>query len=150
MADYKLGEASTKAVRKLNLQDLELPPRPDYDRPTIPPDITAISAEEVITLMGEVTSWLDFIETQQAMAVIDEKYEEGVLEEIEAAVRIENKDEKTVTTVKALVFEDKEYMAQREKVRAAFGYRKAIETLYNSLDRARFILSREITRRTDK
>ncbi len=145
---YRLGESSSSAVRRIKLDGLELPERPDYEQPTIPQDITSVDPVELMELFAEVNSWLDYTEVQLACAQIDEKYEEQQLEEIQALDQINYKDEKTVTTMKARAFESEDFLAQRERTIKAYGYRKIAETIYNRLERARFIISREITRRT--
>lgn len=149
--DYRLGESSTRAVRRIKTDGLELPERPDYKMPQIPEDITATSPEELMELFAEVTSWLDYAEVQLAAAEIDEKYEQLVLEEIKAHEQVEasKSDTRTdVTTKKAMAYESEDFIEQRDKAHNAFGYRKMAETIYNRLERARFIISREITRRT--
>jgi len=149
--EYRLGDSASRAVRKVKIDGLELPARPDYTRPQLPSDITAISAEELMELFSEITSWLDYIEVQLAAAQIDEKYEEQQLEEVRAHEQVEasRTDSRTdVTTKKALAFESEDFRAQRDRLHNAFGYRRIVETIYNSLERARFIVSREITRRT--
>src|SRR6266567_9624989 len=98
---YRLGESSSSAVRRIKLDGLELPERPDYEQPTIPQDITSVDPVELMELFAEVNSWLDYTEVQLACAQIDEKYEEQQLEEIQALDQINYKDEKTVTTMKA-------------------------------------------------
>lgn len=146
--NYRLGESSNAAVRKVEYDGLELPERPVFEQPTIPQDITSIDGVELMELFAEVNSWLDYTEVQLAAAQIDEKFEEQQLEEIQALDQIAYKDEKNVATMKARAFESDDFLAQREKTLKAYGYRKIVETIYNRLERARFIISREITRRT--
>lgn len=146
--DYRLGESSGSAVRKVRQDGLELPPRPEYEQPTIPQDITSVDPVDLMELFAVVNSWLDYIEVQLAAAQIDEKFEEQQLEEIQALEQIAVRDEKNVATMKARAFESDDFLSQRERVLKAYGYRKLVETIYNRHDRARFIISREITRRT--
>ena len=148
--NYRLGESSIRAVRKLNIQDLKLPERPENAMPSLPADITAESGEELMVLFGEITCWLDYIETQLYAAQIDEEFEKQQLEEMHALEQIQNKGEDKVTTMKAMAFANDDFLEQREKAHQAYAYRKMTETIYNRMERARFIVSREITRRSDK
>lgn len=145
---YRLGETSSNAVRRIKLDGLSLPERPENEQPTIPQDITSVDPVDLMELFAEVNSWLDYVEVQLAAAQIDEKFEEQQLEEIQALEQIAVRDEKNVATMKARAFESDDFLSQRERVLKAYGYRKIMETLYNRLERARFIISREITRRT--
>ena len=147
ISNYRTGESSGKVFRRVRHDGLELPERPNFHQPQIPADITALDPVEMMELFQEINSWLDYIEVQLAAAIVDEKYEESVLEEIEALERIEAKGN-DVTTKKAKVFESQEFINQRDKVQEIYGYRKVVETIFNRLDRGKFIVSRELTRRT--
>jgi len=145
--NYRLGESSTRAVRKVRVDELELPERPEYAMPTIPADITAVDSATLMDIFVEINSWMDYVDVQLAAALIDEKYEEQKLEEITAREHLQAKDEKNVATMKAVAFENPDFLAQRERVHQAYGYRRITETIYNRLDRGKFVISREITRR---
>jgi hypothetical protein len=149
-SEYRLGESSIRAVRKIRTDQLELPSRPDYSMPTVSSNITSLSDEDLMELFVELTSWLDYTEVQLAVAQIDEEYERLLLEEIKAHEQVEASrvDVKDVTTKKAMAFENEDFIEQRDKVHNQYGYRKITETVYNRLDRGKFIVSREITRRT--
>lgn len=103
-------------------------------------------------LFIELNSWLDYVEVQLYISQIDEEYEKLQLEEIKAHEQIEaskdNTKAKDVTTKKAKAFENEDFIEQRDKVHNQYGYRKLTESIYNRLDRGKFIVSREITRRT--
>lgn len=148
--EYRLGESSVRAVRKIRTDQLELPARPSFAMPVIPSDITAISAEELMELFVDLNAWIDYAEVQLAAAQIDEEYERLLLEELRAHEQIEasKADIKDVTTMKAKAFDNEDFIEQRDKVHNTYGYRKVAETIYNRLDRGKFIVSRELTRRT--
>lgn len=143
-----LRDTSAWAIRKVNLQGLVIPETPAFEQPQLPADITSVHASELMQLFSEFISWLDYIEVQLAAAQIDEKHEENILEEMQAGLQIDNSGEKTVTLVKAKVFKDEDFQDQREKVLKAYSYRRVIETIFNRLDRGRFLVSREVTRRS--
>jgi hypothetical protein len=147
---YRLGDSSVRAVRKLRNQELDLPDKPRYKLPQIPPDISSVLSEDLIVLMSEICAWLDYAEVQLAAAQIDEEYEKMILAEISGLAQLENASQSRVTLIKAKMQEDESYINQRDKTHNAYAYRKMIETMYLRLDRAKFIVSREITRRADK
>lgn len=150
MTDYRLGESATRAISKVQDQGISIPAAPEYKMPRLPVDITNVVDGELMSLFGEVNSWLEFIEVQFAVSQIDEKHSESLLEELQATIQIENKTERTVSAMKARVFEDLEFLKQRDKTHKAYAYRKIMETVYNRLDRQRFIISRELSRRQGK
>lgn len=146
---YKFGSKSETAVNKVRSQGFSIPDDPEFGMPVLPPDITAIHIEDLMVLFGQFESWLSYIEVQLAAAEIDEKQQVTFLEEISAGIQIENKSNvKTVSELKALVLKDDVYTAQQETVNDRYAYRKIVETIYHRLDRAKFLISRELTRRT--
>ena len=148
MAEHRFGDSSRLAINKVRGQGISIPDSPDFDMPTLPPDITVLSGEDVIVLLSDLTSWLEFIEVQYYAAQVDEEFEKIQLEELLASIQIEQKTEKTVSSQKAHATVNKDVVDQRARHHRAFAYRKVMETVYNRLDRQRFIVSREITRRT--
>jgi hypothetical protein len=148
MPEHRFGDSSWWAAKKLNRQGISLAESPEGEKPSLPPDITVISSEDVMGLLVEITSWLDFAEVQLYAAIIDEEYEKQRLDELRAGIEVENKTEKTVSAKRAIAAANPDFIEQQEKVHRAYAYKKMIETVYNRLDRQRFIVSREITRRT--
>lgn len=144
---YEPGEASSRAVRYARRLGFQLATEPELDIPSLPADITSVSDQELMGLFTEITSWLDYVEVCVASAQIDEKQENQRLEEAEAKEQVRHKAERTVTVVKALVINDDVVISQRERSLSAFAKRKMLETVFNSLDRKRFVVSRELTRR---
>jgi|SRR6185437_16145807 hypothetical protein len=146
---YKLGMSSHTAVKQVRGQGFSLPDEPEFNIPELPPDITAINSEELMVLFGQFESWLSYVEVQLAAAEIDEKGEQTALDIVSAGLQIDNKGKaKTVSELKSIVMMDEGYARQEDKVSSAYAYRKVIETIYRRLDRAKFLVSRELTRRT--
>ena len=145
---YNLGMSSDTAVKKVRSQGFTLPDEPDFNIPELPADITAVHSAELMVLFGQFESWLSYVEVQLAAAEIDEKGEQTALDVVSAGLQIDNKGAaKTVSELKSIVMMDESYGKQEEKVSTAYAYRKVIETIYRRLDRAKFLISREITRR---
>lgn len=144
---YEQNDASVRASRFVRKLGFNLPGEPEYNIPVLPSDITAISDQELMELMVQLTSWIDYTEVYYVSAQIDEKHEQQKLDQIEALEHIKRKAEKNVTTIKAAVYENPEYLAQKDAVFVVYSRRKILEVVYNSLDRKRFVASRELTRR---
>jgi hypothetical protein len=144
----KTGEVSTRAVRRVRSQGLTISESPDSSMPVLPEDITAISPEEVMQLFSEVCSWLDYVEVQYAAAQIDHKAEDQKLEETEAKEQIKHRSEKHVSVMKAFTYDNPQVEAQRREALMAYAHEKMLGTVYNSLERKKFLLSRELTRRS--
>lgn len=144
----RLGDTAAKAGRWVRNQGFQLnDEEPDYSTPVLPTDITAVLAEELMVLFGQVNAWMDYTEVALAAARIEEKQEQQELEHIKAELQIEHKAEKTVSATKAHMLMDDEYSKQEQAALQAYARVQMIETVYNSLERKRFILSRELSRR---
>jgi len=142
-----MGEASTRAIRWIRNQGFKLAEEPEYDIPVLPSDVTGVNDEELMVLFGEIVSWIDWIEVQLVSAQIDERSAEMSLEKTQADLLIRSKGEKSVTASKSLAFADTEFLELRNTAFTVYSRRKMLETIFNSLDRKKFIVSREITRR---
>lgn len=143
----RTGEISTRAMRKVKNQGFELAESPDYKMPQLPADITEVHEQDVMILFTEVCAWLDYTEVQHVAAQIDHKQEEQKFNELEAKEQIRHKAEKHVTTIKAYTYDKPEVEHQRKEVLMAYAHVKVLETVLNSLERKRFLISREISRR---
>lgn len=146
---YKLGNQSYHTLNKIREQGFDLPDEPAKRMPVLPADITGLNAEELMVLFGQFESWLSYVEVQLAAAEIDEKAEQTALDVVSAGLQIDNKGSaKTVSELKSIVMMDEKYGKQEERVSDAYAYRKVVETIFRRLDRAKFLISRELTRRT--
>jgi hypothetical protein len=98
-------------------------------------------------LLSEIVSWMEYTEVYLVAAQIDEKQEQQSLEHMEAMSQIRNRAEKTVTVAKAAIHENPDYIKQKNEVFTIYSKRKMLEVVFNSLERKRFLVSRELTRR---
>lgn len=142
-----MGDASTRAIRWARNQGFKLSGEPEYDTPVLPADITSESDETVMILFGEIVSWIDWIEVQLTCAQIDEKSAEMALEKRQAELMMKSKGEKTVSASKSQAFADSDFLELRNAAFTNYSRRKMLETIFNSLERKKFVISREITRR---
>lgn len=142
-----MGESSTRAIRWARNQGFRLAEEPEYDIPKLPPDVTSENDQILMILFAEIVSWIDWIEVQLTCAQIDEKSAELALEKKQAELMIMSKGEKTVSASKSQAFTDDEFIELRNVAFTNYTRRKMLETIFNSLDRKKFVVSREITRR---
>lgn len=142
-----MGEASTRAQRWTRNMGFTLAEEPAYDIPTLPPDITSIEGGDLMILFAEIVSWIDWMEVQLFSAQVDERSADMALEKRQAELMIQSKGEKSVSVGKSLAFSDAEFLELRTTAFTAYSRRKMLETIFNSLDRKKFVVSREITRR---
>jgi hypothetical protein len=144
---FKMGVASLRAKQEADKRGLPVPNRPAHEQPEMPEDITDVGDDELMSLMMRLTGWANYLAAQLAMARVDEQYADAVLKKYEAFSAIANKMEKSVTTAKALAYEDSDFLEAKEEYEQCFAYRKLVEMMYESIDRNNFAVSRELTRR---
>lgn len=136
-----------RAKRDLELKRLYIPKQPIEDCPEIPRDLTELNDAELMELMALTTAWQNYAAGQLAIAQVIEKFEESILEKLEAANTVKNHGDKTVALSKARAFQEEEYLEARENVANAFAYRKMVEVPHTSMEKCAFLLSRELSRR---
>jgi hypothetical protein len=141
---------SQKATRRLEREDLYLPPKPQGDVPELPEDPTELSDGALMSLFARTTSWVEYTGARLAAAEVDEKSSVDTLEAHKALSAVRNSNQKTVTAAKAMAYEDPEYVAAQEAKTAAYAYRKMLQAIYDSADRKNTLLSRELTRRVGR
>jgi hypothetical protein len=141
---------SQRATRRLEREDLYLPPRPEGDVPELPEDPTELSDGALMSLFTRMSSWVEYTGGRLAAAEVDEKSCADTLERHKALSAVKNASEKTVTAAKARAFEDPEYVKAQEDKQTAFAYRRMLQTIYDSADRRATLLSRELTRRVGR
>ena len=126
---------------------LELPPKPDGERPELPRDLTSLSDDELMGLFGLLNRWVAYAGGQLALAAVDEKEAEAELDVRRARVLIAGKSERSVSAAKARADEAPEVVEARKSLNVVYAVRKLTETVYDALERDVFLVSRELTRR---
>jgi hypothetical protein len=144
----RFGDASSRSVRWVRSQGFPLAREPGFDIPSLPADITDTLDPDLMILFDKVRAWIDYVEVSHVAAQIDYEQSKLELDRIQATEQIKHKAEKSVSTAKAMAYENQEFTDKQYEVNLNYGRAKMIETVYNSLDRKRFIISRELTRRT--
>ena len=142
---------SQPVIDNLQKQGFQISTRMEMVLPEVPNDLTELDDEGLMGLFGELTSYANFLNTQYACAVIDEKTAEQSLDFEESKNYIssyEANKKETVTIMKARMAVDPTIMHLREAMAAKYAYRKLIEVMVNNVERNTVLVSRELTRRT--
>lgn len=145
--------SSEEALGLVEAQGLAFPAyQPNAaDIPGLPPDVTTLSDVQLMELFTQLTGWSDYVGTQHAMAVIDERDTERRLEVSEAnAVTLNwgGTSGDRVAIAKAKIALDPDVQTLKKELQERYAYRKLIETLLTNLERDAALVSRELTRRT--
>jgi len=148
----KAGPASLTALAVLNSQGLDLWPKPDYEFPSLPHDVTELGDEDLMSLYTKLTAYSDYIAGQVACAQVDERDAEKQLSMLENKKMLasDGKLENKVTFARAQVAIDPEVAELKELIEEHHAYRKLIEVLHQNIERDAALISRELTRRTAK
>lgn len=142
----RFGDASSRAARWVKNQGFAIPDEPGYNIPLLPADITQSLDPDLMVLFEQVRAWLDFTEVVKVSAEIDYEQAKMDIEKLER-VSLSDAHEKTVTAAKARIFKDEDYLDLRDELKYCKDRAEMMSVIYNSLDRKKFIISREISRR---
>lgn len=138
-------------MTQLTNSGLALPSKPKYDIPKLPRDITDLPDEDLMDLFVTLTAWSDFLSSQFAVAAIDEREAQRLLDTAEAKAMIggwKGGSGDRVAIAKANIAVDPSVTAYREDLDTKHAYRKLVETLTQNVERDSALVSRELTRRT--
>ena len=142
---------SESALSKLAGKGLTFSDKPRYEVPTLPRDITDLDDDSLMDLFVTFTAWSDYLSSQFAIAAIDEREAQRVLDVVEAKTMLSSwkgGSGDRVAIAKASILADPEVAKYREDLDNKHAYRKLIETLHQNIDRDSALVSRELTRRT--
>lgn len=139
-----------KTVRRLRVKGLKLPQRPGEDAPELPPDLTELPDDALMSTFVELTNWSEFAGTRLAQAAVDEKQAETNLDRYRAIAAVKAKSEKSVTAQKAAAAADPEVHEFMDTYNTAYATRKLLESIYNGLNAKAAVVSRELTRRVGR
>lgn len=139
-----------QAAAKLAKRGMEASPRPVLGIPVMPV-LTELDDESLMGLFGELVAWADYVGTQLAYAVIDERAMNDVLTVSEATAMVSGWSAVAgdkVTIARAQRDLDEGVQEIKQAATEAYAVRKLTETLFNNLERDASLVSRELTRRT--
>lgn len=150
MSELITEDLSKYVIDQLTQQGLTVQTEAASYRPDLPEDITQIEDEDLMVLYTQFIAYSDFLNTQLACAIIDEKELErriGVAE-ASAMITLGSGTKTTVTAMKATMEADDEIKELKIKHLQKYAYRKMLETLSANTERHSAVCSRELTRRT--
>jgi hypothetical protein len=117
----------------------------------LPNDITTLSSEQLAEMFTKLTAWADYIASQHALSIIEERAAQRVLDYTENSLLVKRfgttKGER-ITFVKAQISVEPEVVQLAQEYEEKYAYRKLVEMLLNNHERDLMLVSREITRRT--
>lgn len=153
MSDLVLNSGpSSTTIAELTSQGIPFKTTMNLDLPQLPSDLTDLDDEDLMALFSKLTAYSNFLASQYACAVIDEREAEKKLEYVENLALLRESNLKsakdTVTVLKAKVSTSPEVMELSDELAVRYNYRKLIEVMVNNVDRDSNLISRELTRRT--
>lgn len=143
---YRMSQRGEDAVDQLLSQGFAIPNQPP-SHPSLPADITDLSAEELMTLFSQFTAWADYAHTQLGLAVIEEREAERRVAVAEAKVW-STLPKSSVSAAKMLVAGDADVVDANEELDNAHAYRRMVAEVAARYERDAALVSRELTRRT--
>jgi hypothetical protein len=122
-------------------------PKPDYEVPELPWDITEVSDADLMEHFSKQLAWQNFFATQVAQAEIEEAEFEAVLKTQEAVVMLNGKK---VTEARAERDVDENVLEARSNYMVARAKRKMLQVTMENRERCANLISRELTRRVGR
>ena len=129
-------------------------PKPQYEQATLPPDITALSSEQLAEMFTILTGWADYLASQLVQAQLSERDAQRALDMAENKLLILKMGAaskgSTVSLAKAQIATDPEIIQLGDTYEERYAYRKILEMMLSNQERDITLISREITRRTNE
>lgn len=152
------AEAATESARAkaaLVKQGLHLPPRPEYDVPSLPEGLPDLDDTTLMDLFVKLTHWSNHLAGQLAEAEIDERTAEHVLDVAEASAMVlkwgdRKSREDTITLAKAQAKDDDKVQTAKDELHVVYARRKLLNVMFTSAEKDAAVVSRELTRRVGR
>jgi len=142
---------SRKVLESLNSLGVTLSAKPNFPIPDLPRDITELDDEGLMDLFVQFTQWNDHLSGARAVAVINEREAQRILDTVEAQAMLSNwagtKGDR-VAVAKASIAADPRVLELKEDLDTKYAFRKILETRAENVERDSQVVSRELTRRT--
>lgn len=149
MSAYRMGLASASAYTALKAQGMRFIDKPGDEIPAIPEDLTSLDDQTLMQVYARFVAWAEYAASQCSCAAIDEKNAER------RALSLERKEQLALRAQGHNVTDARNTAKDSEAVSKAFdehfaaeAYRRLVESVATSVDRAAALISRELTRRT--
>lgn len=146
----EMTAASLEAKARLAREGVVLPDRPEGEQPLLPGDLTTLTDDDLMELFVRLTHWQSYFGAQLAIAEIDERCTEAIMEKAQAMVLLSNwagPKEDRVVVAKAQRDTDPEVSARKEEHFRRHSFRKLTSVLYYNAERYASVVSRELSRR---
>jgi hypothetical protein len=124
--------------------------KPGLEQVELPSDITVLSSEQLAEKFTALTAWADYIASQHAVAIIEERAAQRARDLAEnrmLVARFGSVKGERITFVKAQISVDDTIVELGQDYEEKYAYRKLVEMLLNNHERDLTLVSREITRR---
>jgi hypothetical protein len=142
---------SRKVLQSLSELGVTLSAKPSFPIPDLPRDITELDDEGLMDLFVQFTQWNDHLSGARAVAVINEREAQRLLDTVEAQSMLSNwagtKGDR-VAVAKASIAADPKVLELKEDLDTKYAFRKILETRAENVERDSQVVSRELTRRT--
>jgi hypothetical protein len=142
---------SKHALSALQELGFALAPKPEYEIPTLPRDITDLDDEGLMDLFVQYTQWNDHLAGAQAIAAINLREAETTIKNAEATAILKNwtgNKKDTVAVLKAQGAASEEMQELRYDLDTKYAFHELIRTRTENIERDCQLVSRELTRRT--
>jgi len=142
---------SKRVVDAMTELGFPLAPKPGYDIPPLPRDITELDDEGLMDLFVQFTQWTDHLAGAMAIAAVNEREAETALKNAEATGMLKNwtgNKKDTVAVLKAHNLASEEMQELRHDLDTKFAFHELIRTKTQQVERDSMLVSRELTRRT--
>lgn len=149
--EVEAAEASSEAMAKLERQGLSLRTQPADPIPPVPESLSELGDGPLMELFASLTAWAGYLSGQLAVAEIDERAAESVLEAAEATAMVRDwggTGADRVAVAKAQRQADPEVILRKQTAAERYAYRKLVGVLFTNVERDAALVSRELTRRT--
>jgi hypothetical protein len=138
---------STRAAQNaLARKGLTLPECPEENCPGLPADLTALSDQNLMALLVELSSWADYASAVHATASIEEQRCELDVERERAAASLRDSG-RTVSARKAAAATASRVQDAEDVLLKIAAQRKLSGVVLQSAERKASVVSRELTRR---
>ena len=142
---------SKDVVDSLNRLGVALAAKPDFPIPDLPRDISELDDEALMDLFVQFTGWSDYLSGARAIAVINEREAERVVDNNEATEFLnqwKGGSADRIAVVKAKIASNPEIADLKHDFDTKYAFRKILETRADDVERNSQVVSRELTRRT--
>ena len=123
-------------------------PKPSYDLPDLPTNLTELTDDVLMTLFSEFTGWQNYAAMQFAEAEVLEAKAQANVKLLEAQAMMLRPLNEKVTTSRAAVSTDEAIEQAKEEYMEIYAQRKLHGVIRENTERCANVLSRELTRRS--